>query len=206
MGTTSARKTIVGSLQYLTMISKVAVFCLLATVAHSAPSPDPQIPVGLPVAPSNCVTEYDDIEVQSCAPAPERVCETKTIIHQRIAYEQRCKDVTSKHCGGGPVVLKKREAEADPQFWGGYGGYGLPALAAPAVHAPALVTVKQACQEVTTKHCVDVPITEDVPQDIETCHIEEKVACTPVETVVPAPAPVLGGYYGHPYGLGLGLP
>ena len=89
------------------------------------------------------------------------------------------------------------------------------ALAAPAVHAPALVTVKQACQEVTTKHCVDVPITEDVPQDIETCHIEEKVACTPsktsvpkvtctpVETVVPAPAPVLGGYYGHPYGLGL---
>merc|ERR1712001_547061 len=106
MGTTSARKTIVGSLQYLTMISKVAVFCLLATVAHSAPSPDPQIPVGLPVAPSNCVTEYDDIEVQSCAPAPERVCETKTIIHQRITYEQRCKDVTSKHCGGGPVVLK----------------------------------------------------------------------------------------------------
>merc|ERR1712088_778604 len=153
---TSARKTIVGSLQYLTMISKVAVFCLLATVAHSAPSPDPQIPVGLPVAPSNCVTEYDDIEVQSCAPAPERVCETKTIIHQRITYEQRCKDVTSKHCGGGPVVLKKREAEADPQFWG---GYGLPALAAPAVHAPA---------------------------------------------------PVLGGYYGHglghPYGYGLGLP
>ena len=93
-------------------------------MAHSAPSPDPQIPVGLPVAaaPSNCVTEYDEIEVQSCAPAPERVCETKTIIHQRITYEQRCKDVTSKHCGGGPaVVLKKREAEADPQFWGGYG-------------------------------------------------------------------------------------
>merc|ERR1712020_430672 len=153
MGTTSARKTIVGSLQYLTMISKVAVFCLLATVAHSAPSPDPQIPVGLPVAPSNCVTEYDDIEVQSCAPAPERVCETKTIIHQRITYEQRCKEVTSKHC-------------------------------------------------------VDVPITEDVPQDIETCHIEEKVACTPSKTSVPKVTctPVLGGYYGHPYGLGLGLP
>ena len=49
------------------------------------------------------------------------VWENSDFIHQRITYEQRCKDVTSKHCGGGPVVLKKREAEADPQFWGGYG-------------------------------------------------------------------------------------
>merc|ERR1719468_414390 len=99
---------------------------------------------------------------------------------------------------GATVVLKKREAEADPQFL--YPGAG------PVVHHPVTQVVKAACQEVTTEHCVDVPIAVEKATPVETCHVVTKVDCAPqihqipktvcepaaIETVeVPAPAPAI---------------
>ena len=95
---------------------------VVAPTAYSVPVP--------PV----CKTVTEDLEIQSCAPRAETVCETKDVISQEISYEKRCKEVTSKHCPtavaplGATVVLKKREAEADPQFL--YPGAG------PVVHHP----------------------------------------------------------------------
>ena len=66
--------------------------------------------------------------------------------------------------------------------------------------------VKAACQEVTTEHCVDVPIAVEKATPVETCHVVTKVDCAPqihqipktvcepatIETVeVPAPAPAI---------------
>ena len=57
--------------------------------------------------------------------------------------------------------------------------------------------ILQACQEVTTQHCVDSPIVVDEPGVAESCHVVTKVdciphiehipktICDPVETVVP---------------------
>merc|ERR1712111_228028 len=82
---------------------------------------------------------------------------------------------------------KKREAEADPQvLLGGVHPYAahIAPVAAPVVQ-PAVTTIKHACQEVTTKHCVDVPVTEDVEVPVETCHVVEKVDCTPTVQQIP---------------------
>ena len=218
---------------YIFLLFQIAVICLLATFAHGAPKPEAQVPIAAPLPASvplspNCKQTVDEIEVQSCAPRAETVCETKTIINQKITYEQRCKDVTSKHCSapaaplGTTVLLKKREAEADPQvLLGGVHPYAahIAPVAAPVVQ-PAVTTIKHACQEVTTKHCVDVPITEDVEVPVETCHVVEKVDCTPtvqqipkvecepVEVTVPVAPAVVNpiAYAHHPFGPHFGLP
>ena len=76
------------------------------------------------------------------------------IVSQRVVYEKKCKEVTSKHCPhvaaplGSTLLLKKREAEADPQFL--YHGLHAAPAAAPIVHAPVTTLVKHACQEITT--------------------------------------------------------
>lgn len=195
---------------------KVAIFCLLAVSVSAAPKADPQVPIApLPaefthLAP-NCVTEYDEIEVQSCTPRAETVCNTIDVVNQKITYEKRCKEVTSRHCPtvstpvGATVLLKKREAEAeaeaDPQFfWGGH------PYAAPVVHAPVTQVIRHACQEVTSEHCVDTPVVVEEPAPVEYCYAVHKVDCAPsvqqipkvtcdpveVETpVVAAPAPVV---------------
>lgn len=167
--------------------------------ARPEPEADPQFlhaaPVVAPVAtsvktkyqthvatPPVCRTEEEELEVQSCAPRAETVCTTQDVPSQEITYEKRCKTVTSRHCPhaiaplGATVVLKKREAEADPQVL----------LGAP-VAAP-VVTVKHEvpdCQEISTDHCVDVPIPVEKVTPVETCHVVTKVDCTPVVQRIP---------------------
>merc|ERR1712080_157120 len=97
------------------------------------------------------------------------------------------------------------EAEADPQY---FAHAGLPlahAVAAPvAPVAPVAVahavaplpvahavahsvteTVKHACREVTTEHCVDNPKIIEVPVEVEHCHTVTKVTCEDVENKLP---------------------
>ena len=144
----------------------------------------------VPLAPV-CVTEEEDIEVQSCAPRLENVCETKDIVSQEITYEKKCKEVTSKQCTpgvapvGATVVLKKREAEADPQFYAGLPAFGAPVAAPVAVHTPVTQVVKSACHEVVTEHCVNVPVPVEKVTPVETCHTVTKVDCAPAVQKVP---------------------
>merc|ERR1712002_591037 len=59
---------------------------------------------------------------------------------------------------------------------------------APVAHAVAhsvTATVKHACREVTTEHCVDNPKVKEVPVEVEHCHTVTKVTCTPVENKLP---------------------
>merc|ERR1711963_821190 len=154
----------------------VTASCLAATALGA-----PQTPlVGAPLlrhAP-NCRIEQEVIAVQQCTPRTEQVCNTIDVEHQNIEYEQICKEVTSTHCPSVPAHLIKREAdaEADPQWFGAGYPFNYPravvaptAVAAPVV-APTVATVKHACHEVTTVHCV--PAEQTVP----------KTVCDPVET------------------------
>merc|ERR1712203_1133173 len=76
---------------------------------------------------------------------------TETVQTEEIEYEPICKDIVDVLCDApAPHVapyLVKREAEADPQFF------------APlhAVGRTITETVKHACREITTEHCVDSP-------------------------------------------------
>merc|ERR1712243_46071 len=133
----------------------------------------------------------------------------------------------------------KREAEAEagaetdaaaypPYFAAPYAHAGYAAVApaaapiavtpAPVAHAVAhsvTATVKHACREVTTEHCVDNPKVIEVPVEVEHCHTVTKVDCAPVENklpmttcepvvttatqhaTVPVAAPVAYAGYGH---------
>merc|ERR1712215_469982 len=97
------------------------------------------------------------------------------------------------------------EAEADPQYFSHSAPLAAAAPLAVAHHAapvavahhvaPAPVahavahsvtaTVKHACREVTTEHCVDNPKVKEVPVEVEHCHTVTKVTCTPVENKLP---------------------
>merc|ERR1712121_411303 len=172
-----------------------AVSCLLA-LAGAAPAPDaeadPQFLAAAPyaaVAAPNCKTEVDVLVTQKCTPTTENVCTKATVDTEEIEYEKVCQDVVSKICDGAPVVgyhaLAKREAdaEADPQFYAGYAHH-----VAPVAHAVAHTveaTVKHACREVTTEHCVDNPKVKAVPVDVETCHTVTKVTCEDINNEIP---------------------
>jgi len=180
----------------------------LAAAATAAPAAeaeaDPSYLAGaLPyhVAPAltNCKVENEILVTRSCVPKAEDVCTTETVETEEIKYEKACKDVEDTICDGPagyasalPVAVVKREAdpEADPQYFGGYGGYGLAPVAhvAPVAHAvahTAVATVKHACRTVTTKHCVDNPTVIIVPVDVKHCHSVTKVECTDVENAIP---------------------
>merc|ERR1712038_725284 len=186
---TSARQP---SWEVLVINMKVfAVSCLLA-LAGAAPAPeaeaDPQLIAAAPyhaVAP-NCKTEVDVLVTQQCTPSTENVCTKSTVDTEEIEYEKVCQDVVSKICDG-PVLgyhgLGKREAdaEADPQFYAGYAAHAI----APAVAHTVEATVKHACREVTTEHCVDNPKVKNVPVAVEHCHTVTKVACVDVNNEIP---------------------
>merc|ERR1711872_806627 len=110
-----------------------------------------------------------------------------------------CKEITDVICDQPAVVgyhgIAKREAdaEADPQFFAApYAAHHVaaaPVAVAPvAAHAVAhsvTATVKHACREVTTEHCVDNPKVKIVPVEVEHCHTVTKVTCTDVENPLP---------------------
>merc|ERR1711872_1156502 len=83
------------------------------------------------------------------------------------------------------------EAEADAQFltYGHHAAYAAaPVAVAPVAHAVAhsvTETVKHACREVTTEHCVDNPKIIEVPVEVEHCHTVTKVTCADVENKLP---------------------
>merc|ERR1712089_54001 len=122
---------------------------------------------------------------------------------QEIEYEKVCKEIVDTLCDAAPYHHGKREAEAvadadaeaeaDPQYFSHSAAAAPLAVAhhvapAPVAHAVALsvtATVKHACREVTTEHCVDNPQVKEVPVEVEHCHTVTKVTCTPVENKLP---------------------
>merc|ERR1712128_370842 len=60
-----------------------------------------------------------------------------------------------------------------------------PVHLAPAAAHAVTKTVKHACREVKTQHCVDNPKAKNVPVEIEQCHVVTKVACTDVNNELP---------------------
>merc|ERR1719290_81425 len=189
-------------------------------------------PAVVPAA--NCKTDVEVLVTQTCVPTAENVCTTQTVDTEEIEYEKVCKEVVDTICDQPAVVpaavgyhaIAKREAdaeaEADPQFFAH--PYAAHAVAAPLAAAPVAVapvaahavahsvtaTVKHACREVTTEHCVDNPQVKLVPVEVKHCHTVTKVACVDVENPIPkttceqvetthvahAVAPAVG-YYGR---------
>merc|ERR1712008_315152 len=147
-----------------------------------------------------------DIEIlttQTCVPSAENVCTTQTVETEEIEYEKVCKEVVDTICdaphalGYHSVGKREAEAEADAQYLAH--PYAAHALAAPLAVAPVHVapvaahdvahsvtaTVKHACREVTTEHCVDNPKVKLVPVEVEHCHTVTKVTCTDVNNEIP---------------------
>ena len=132
----------------------------------------------------NCVTTNEVLVTQACTPRAENICETQVVETEEIEYEPLCIDVVDVICDA-PVApyhhgLGKREAEADPEADAQFLGY-----AAHAVAHSVKATVKHACREVTTEHCVDNPKIKLVPVEVEHCHTVTKVDCTQVENPIP---------------------
>merc|ERR1712176_531325 len=137
----------------LTMISKVAVLCVFATLAQAAPEAQWLGHAPVAYAAPDCAHSTQDLVAKSCHPVAKEVCTEEVAINQKIEYEEVCEDVVSKHCG----------------------------------HPGHVGLIKHECAEVTTKHCVQSPISVDVPTPITKCHVEEKVEC---EEVVEKPPKV----------------
>merc|ERR1712013_520306 len=144
---------------------------------------------------ANCVTGVEILVTQTCVPTAEDVCNTQVVDTEEIEYEKVCKEVVDTLCDApaAPVAhaayhYGKREAdadaEADPQFFGGYAAHPAVAPVAHAVAHSVQATVKHACREVTTEHCVDNPKIKLVPVEVEHCHTVTKVTCTPVENEI----------------------
>jgi len=226
-----------GKYHTISIIMKVfAISCLLA-LAGAAPAPeaDPQYLAGLgyhaPVGyhAANCVTEEVILVTQVCTPSAEPVCSMETVQTQEIEYEKVCKEIVNTICDQPAAYhsIGKREAdaeadaEADPQYFAHPYAHAaaiapIAAVAPIAAHAVAhsvTATVKHACREVTTEHCVDNPKIKLVPVEVEHCHTVTKVSCADVENKLPkttceqvvtehvshavAPAVIAGGYYGR---------
>merc|ERR1739848_396907 len=178
--------------------------------AALAAAPLAAAPVAAPVAVAapNCKVEHEILITQTCTPTAENVCSTETVETEEIEYEKVCKDVVDVLCdaGHGYHALYKREAEADAEADPHYAGFAYGHLsAAPIAHAAvahaapiahvapvahavahsAVATVKHACREVTTEHCVDNPKVKIVPVEVEHCHTVTKVTCADVENSLP---------------------
>jgi hypothetical protein len=159
-----------------------------------------------------CNTVNDILTTQNCVPTTENVCTMMTVDTEEIEYVPLCKETTDHLCDA-PVAhvahhghgVYKREADADADaIYGLHGGYGhglaahhgyaghhavahvAPApVVASAVGHSVTATVKHACRDVTTEHCVDNPTVKVVPVEVEHCHVITKVTCTDVENLIP---------------------
>merc|ERR1711887_280504 len=190
-----------------------AVSCLLA-LAGAAPKPEAEAdaqfiaaaPYHATVPAANCKTDIEVLVTQTCVPSAENVCTTETVETEEIEYEKVCKEVVDTICdqpavapaavGYHAIYKREAEAEADPQFLAHpYAAHAVAApLAAPVAVAPVAAhavahsvtaTVKHACREVTTEHCVDNPKVKLVPVEVEHCHTVTKVACSDVNNEIP---------------------
>merc|ERR1712238_326283 len=157
----------------LIMIAKITLVSCLAALAMAAP--EPQLGYGLGYGggvvssvPAACTPSTEEIAIQSCAPTAETICSTADVVSEEITYEKRCATVVNKHCAqiGGYAGLH-----------GGYAHHAAPV--AVALPAPVTKTIETPCTEVSTEHCVDVPIVKEVVTPVETCHVVTKVVCTP---------------------------
>merc|ERR1711913_232767 len=186
------------------MMKVFAVSCLLA-LAGAAPKPEAEAdaqfiaaaPYHATVPAANCKTEVEVLVTQTCVPSAENVCTTETVETEEIEYEKVCKEVVDTICdqpavapaavGYHAIYKREAEAEADPQFLAHpYAAHAVAApLAAPAVAHSVTATVKHACREVTTEHCVDNPKVKLVPVEVEHCHTVTKVACSDVNNEIP---------------------
>merc|ERR1712088_901714 len=148
------------------MIAKITLVSMLVAVALARPEADPYFyhhgVVGH-VHPT-CEQGVDTLEVQSCAPRVDKICNTVDVVSEEITYEKRCKEVVSKTCS--PVIVK-RSADAAPVT------YALPEIQTKTIETP--------CAEHTSEHCVDVPIIKEIVTPVETCHDVTKVDCTPAD-------------------------
>merc|ERR1711973_567986 len=129
-----------------------------APLAHAVAAPA-VAPVAYHAATApTCVTEDVILVTQVCTPTAEEVCSTETVATQEIEYEKKCTEIVDTLCD------------------------------APVAHAVAhygTETVKHACREVTTEHCVDNPKVIEVPVEVEHCHTVTKVTCADVENKLP---------------------
>merc|ERR1712203_1216114 len=100
----------------LTMISKVAVLCLLATLAQAAPEAQwlgHHAP--LAYAAPDCAHSTQDLVAKTCHPVAKEVCTEETAIdhhvaplavpvahHAAVTVKHECAEVTTKHCVQSP--------------------------------------------------------------------------------------------------------
>jgi hypothetical protein len=196
-------------------IAVSAVLALAGAAPAADAEADPQYLAAAPLAAplayhapaTNCATVVEILTTQTCTPRAENVCTKQIVETEEIEYEKVCKEVTDVICdapaapyvAAAPavavaapavataVVKREADAEADPQYL--LGGYHAAApVVAPAVHAVAhsvKATVRHACREVVTEHCVDNPIVKPVPVEVEHCHTVTKVDCAPVDNEIP---------------------
>jgi len=189
-----------------------AVSCLLA-LAGAAPKPEADAqylgasPYHATVRAANCKNGVEVLVTNKCLPTTENVCEIQTVETEEIEYEKICKEVVDTICDQpsyGYHGIHKREAEAeadaeaDPYFSAFHHNakhavtahhvaasvHGAP-VAAHAFSHSFTKTVKHACRDVTTEHCVDNPKVKLVPVDVEHCHIVTKVECSDVNNEIP---------------------
>jgi len=176
----------------------------LGVAGHLAAAPVVE-PIAYHAAAPSCVVTQEILVTQTCTPRAENVCTTQEVITEEIEYEKICKDVVDTlcdhaHAGYAGHIVKREadaEAEADAQFYGYAGHAAIAPLAhaapiahhvAPVAHAvahSAVATVRHACREVTTTHCVDNPKVKVVPVEVEHCHTITKVDCADVENAFP---------------------
>merc|ERR1712010_372365 len=198
MGDHSVRIHFVGISSKYIMIAKITLVSLLAAVASAAP--EAQIGhLGLgyglgggvvSATPAACTPSTEEIEIQSCAPSADTVCVTNDIASEEIEYEKRCTTVVNKHCAhiGGYAhagLVGQVVGYGGLHHGLGYAGYAHHAPVAVALPAPVTKTIETPCTEVSTEHCVDVPIVKEVITPVETCHVVTKVTCTPAVHTIP---------------------
>merc|ERR1712066_146310 len=146
-----------------------AQFLGYAGHAVAAPLAHAVAPVAVAAPAPNCVTEDVILVTQVCTPAAEEVCSTETVATQEIEYEKVCQEIVDTLCDApvaAPVAahyIGKREAEADAEADPQYFAHAVAPLAHHAVAHSVTETVKHACREVTTEHCVDNPKIIEVP-------------------------------------------
>jgi len=156
----------------------------------------------VPTPESVCTTETVDTEEieyeKVCKNVVDTICDTPAPARQH------------GHAIAHPHVKRDAESHADADaessiFHAGVPAPGLAHAAGhpivapskpvvPVVHAPpvanavarsAVATIKHACHEVTTEHCVDNPKVKIVPVEVRSCHTVTKVTCSDVENPLP---------------------